>query len=575
MSENTKFIIYQLLPRLFGNVNQTNKHLGTIHENGVGKFDDINVLALEEIKNLGVTHIWYTGIIEHATMTDYSLFDIPKDYPQIVKGRAGSPYAIKDYYDVDPDLAVDVNNRMTEFEALIDRTHNTDLKVIIDFIPNHLARNYNSDAKPSGLLDFCDLDDSTKAFDPDNNYYYLPWKEFRIPREVYSRYAELIINSDPYIEYPARATGNDCFVHNPAFSDWYETVKLNYGVDIYNEKQKHFDPIPATWRRMKEILEFWTKKQIDGFRCDMVEMVPVEFWAWVIPQIKELNPKLIFIGEIYKPQLYHEYLEIGKFDYLYDKEGLYDHLRLIMEGKMAAKSLSNVWKELNGLESQMLRFLENHDEQRIASKHFVRNPWKGIPAMIICSTMSKGPVMLYFGQELGESANGASGYSGDDGRTTIFDYWGMPSFQKWVNYHKYDGALLDESQREIRKKYQVLLLLCNENHTISNGNFYDLMWVNDDQSFMNPDHVYTYLRYTEEEKLLVVVNFSHEPLDVRVRIPRHAFDTIGINMLNTIYGRDILYTTQSFELEGGQVYYEGIPLHMEPNSGFIFKLECK
>src|ERR1700712_5334449 len=101
-SPTEKLIIYQLLPRLYGNTKQVNKFYGSIEENGVGKFNDINEKALQEIKKMGFTHVWFTGVIEHATMTDYSAYVIKPDDPDIVKGRAGSPYAIKDYYDVDP-----------------------------------------------------------------------------------------------------------------------------------------------------------------------------------------------------------------------------------------------------------------------------------------------------------------------------------------------------------------------------------------------------------------------------------------------------------------------------------------
>src|SRR5580698_619408 len=167
-SSNNKLIIYQLLPRLFGNIKQTNKFYGSIEENGVGKFGNINDKALGEIKKMGFTHVWYTGVIEHATMTDYSQYSIKPDDPDVVKGRAGSPYAIKDYYDVDPDLAIDVKNRVGEYEALIKRTHSNGLKVIMDFVPNHVARTYASDAKPSNVRDFGQDDDKTKAFSAKN-----------------------------------------------------------------------------------------------------------------------------------------------------------------------------------------------------------------------------------------------------------------------------------------------------------------------------------------------------------------------------------------------------------------------
>ncbi|KAA6333249.1 Cyclomaltodextrin glucanotransferase [termite gut metagenome] len=148
-----KIIIYQVFTRLFGNTNTACLCGGSITENGCGKMSDFTVGALREIKKLGITHIWYTGIIEHATQTDYTAYGIAPDHPAIVKGKAGSPYAIKDYYDVDPDLANDVPKRMKEFENLVSRTHRNGLKMIIDFVPNHVSRQYRSDAHPAGIVD--------------------------------------------------------------------------------------------------------------------------------------------------------------------------------------------------------------------------------------------------------------------------------------------------------------------------------------------------------------------------------------------------------------------------------------
>ena len=176
-----KLIIYQLLPRLFGNTNTTNRVWGTLADNGSGTFADINDAALESIKTLGATHIWYTGVLEHATMTDYSAQGITPDDPAVVKGRAGSPYAIKDYYDVVPDFAESVPDRMAEFEALVARTHAHGLKVIIDIVPNHVARQYQSDAKPAGVPDLGEDDDVRQAFSTQNNFYYLPGTAFVPP----------------------------------------------------------------------------------------------------------------------------------------------------------------------------------------------------------------------------------------------------------------------------------------------------------------------------------------------------------------------------------------------------------
>ena len=122
-----KQVVYQVFTRLFGNTNTTNKPWGTIEDNGVGKFNDFTAKALKEIKDLGVSHIWYTGVPHHAIIRDYTKYGIDNDDPDVVKGRAGSPYAVKDYYNVNPDLAVNVENRLEEFESLIKRTHEAGL----------------------------------------------------------------------------------------------------------------------------------------------------------------------------------------------------------------------------------------------------------------------------------------------------------------------------------------------------------------------------------------------------------------------------------------------------------------
>ena len=449
-----KLVIYQIFTRLFGNQNSTNKPWGTRDENCVGKFNDITDRALLELKKFGVSHVWYTGIIEHVLMTDYSAEGIRKDNPMVVKGRAGSPYAIKDYYDVDPDLAVDVKNRMQEFEALLKRTHANGLKVLIDFIPNHLAREYQSDAKPTGVVDIGQHEDKTITFSPENNFYYLPGEPFQVPDGVSLPPG---LAAEPYVENPAKATGNDVFEAKPTVGDWYETVKLNYGVDYQNDRRPYFDPIPSTWRRMRDILLFWAKKGVDGFRCDMAEMVPVEFWEWAIPQVKAANPSVVFIAEIYNPKQYKDYVQTGKFDYLYDKVGLYDALRRLMEGKGTTADITNVWKNESGdISEHMLRFLENHDEQRIASRFFANDPWVAVPAMTLAATLHTGPVMLYFGQELGVNPTKQEGFQGDDGRTTIFDYWGVPEYQAWTNDGKFDGGKLTDNQKKLRQFYHQL-----------------------------------------------------------------------------------------------------------------------
>ena len=163
-NQRHKIVVYQVFTRLFGNTNTTNKSWGTIEENGVGKFNDFTDEALEAIKELGVSHMWYTGVLHHAMVTDYSEFGLPGDDPDVVKGRAGSPYSVKDYYNVNPDLAEDPARRIEEFEALIARTHAHGLKVIIDIVPNHVARTYHSVTNPKGVSDFGASDDIAHSY---------------------------------------------------------------------------------------------------------------------------------------------------------------------------------------------------------------------------------------------------------------------------------------------------------------------------------------------------------------------------------------------------------------------------
>lgn len=528
VSENTteefisdnKIIIYQMLVRLFGNTNSTNKFYGSKEENGVGKFNDITDKALDELKKLGVSHVWYTGVIEHATMTDYSAFGIKYDDPDIVKGRAGSPYAVKDYYDVDPDLAVDVRNRMGEYEALIKRTHAHGLKVIMDFVPNHVARTYNSDAKPASVKDFGEDDDKTKAFSPTNDFYYIPSQPFIVPDGVNAGGPGFHhpLKDGKFNENPAKATGNDVFSAQPSINDWFETIKLNYGVDYQGGRKIYFNPVPPVWIKMRDILSYWANKNVDGFRCDVAEMVPAEFWSWVIPQVKKINPRIVFIGEAYDPKEFRNYLTRGKFDFLYDKVGLYDALKRLIKDEPNAdvKDITHVWKvESRDFSSRMLRFLENHDEERIASEGFAKDPRYAKAAMVISATLGSGPVMIYFGQEVGEPARGKEGFGGEDNRTTIFDYWGVPNHQQWMNNGKFDGATLSHDQNELRAFYSKLLNVTASTSAIRAGKFYEL---NNQSGFSNRN--YAFIRYTRNQRILVVANFDrNKPIDTNIVLP--------------------------------------------------------
>lgn len=513
-----KPIIYQLLPRLFANYNPTRMPNGSKQENGTGTFKAITPKALRAIAELGVTHVWYTGIIRHATAE--------RNNPVITKGKAGSPYSITDYYDVDPDLAEKEANRMKEWEALIARTHKAGMKVVIDFVPNHVSREYHSECKPAGVEDLGERDHPEWAFSPLNDFYYLLGERF-----------EPTFAIGDYEEYPARVTGNDCFSAHPGRNDWYDTIKLNYGVHYLGGGEKQFSPVPNLWPKMRDILLFWAAKGVDAFRVDMAEMVPVEFFAWAITAMKKQYPKLEFIGEVYNPSRYREYIAAG-FDYLYDKVGMYDYLRAVTSKNYPVEGITKQWQAVEDMQDHMLYFLENHDEQRIASGFFCGRGACAEPAMIVAATLGRNPVMIYSGQELGEKGMDCEGFSGIDGRTTIFDYWGIHSLQAWANSGKFDGKDLNDEQRSLREFYCRLLRLARTEPAITEGKMYDLEYAQGEG--FNKHEQYAYLRSEGKSILLVVLNFDDKAVSVDVRIPEEAFHYLQMKKSSSVEAEDLL-----------------------------------
>lgn len=555
-----KPIIYQVFPRILTNKNATCKPNGTYEENGSGKMNDITGKVLKSIKGLGVTHVWFTGILEMATKTAFE--GIPADNPNVVKGEAGSPYAIKDYYDVSPQIATDVEKRMEEFRLLVDRTHDEGLKVIIDFVPNHTARVYHSDSAPDGIDDFGAGDNISMFFSPGNNYYYITNQQFS---PEFSLDAE---GDTPYIEFPAKATGNDCFTAFCKTTDWYETVKLNYGYDPWSG-QGHYDPIPDTWLRMLNILRFWAAKGVDGFRCDMVFMVPQDFWHWAIPQVKADYPDILFIGEIYDINLYRQFLGYCGFDYLYDKVGLYDTLMGIECNGYSAAQLTGCWQAVEGVGGRMLNFLENHDEVRFASKAFAGDPAKVVPYLVTSAMMSKGPFMVYYGQELGEAANDNEGFAGDNDRSTIFDYWSYDTLRRWYNNGACGTACLTAHEKWLRNLYKRVLTLCNKQEAVGDGDFFDLMYVNLRNPDFNPHRLYSFVRYTEKEALFFVVNFGSSAANVKINIPDLCFDMAEIAE-GDYKVKDLLWGLQTvFSMERGKP----VTLSISPYDALILPLK--
>lgn len=534
MMDNNRLIIYQTFPRIMTNMNKECVRGGTLELNGCGKLNDLTPKVLKSLADLGINCIWLTGLIEMATKTSFP--GIPADNPNIVKGEAGSPYAIKDYYDVAPALAENVEKRMSEFEALVKRIHNQGLKVIIDFVPNHTARCYHSDVAPEGIKDFGAEDDYSMFFSPMNNYYYIVNQQFCPEFDLGAE------GKEPYVEFPSKATGNDCFTAFCGKNDWYETVKLNYGLDPWNYTG-HYNPVPDTWLKMLHILRYWCAKGVDGFRCDMVFMVPHEFWHWVIPMVKKDYPDIIFIGEIYDVNLYRTFLDYCHFDYLYDKVNLYDTLVGIEKLNYSAAQLTGCWQTVDGIGDSMLNFLENHDEVRFGSVEFAGDPKRVVPSLVVSSMISKGPFMIYYGQELGEQARDNEGFAGDNNRTTIFDYWSYDTLRRWYDGGKCSIKKLTRHEKWLRDLYKNVLTMCNTHSALREGKFFDLMYVNLRNPDFNPHRQFAFIRYSGDEVLLIVSNFDNQEVHLKINIPELAIDMCDIKECEQT-SRDLLWNKE-------------------------------
>jgi len=544
--------IYQLFVRLFSNTNETRKPNGTLVENGVGKFNEINDAALASLREMGFTHIWLTGVLQQATGTDYSDIGQPADDPNLLKGVAGSPYAIKDYFDVCPDYAQQPEHRLDEFKALLDRVHRHGMKALIDLVPNHVARCYGSDVKPD--LDLGCKDDPSKFFDPRNNFFYLKPGNGGPPLRLPTKQGAAGDGVFAPEKEHGRVTGNNKLSWTPDINDWYETVKLNYGFDFTapNKDVREYPtavdpkrPIPDTWQKMNGVIEYWQSLGVDGFRCDMAHMEPPEFWQWAIAQARSRKPEVFFLAEAYDtdpakvptsdPKLNENsnvmsvLLKAG-FDAVYD-DPTYKALKKIYDGPGWANDTDD-GRPNEFIFEGSLRYAENHDEVRLAAhKQWGDVGMKIGPAVsAILYGLSRGPVMLYSGQEVGEPAAGVEGFGSDDSRTSIFDYWSMPELVKWVNGHKYDGGKLSDEQKSLRDRYQRLLQLIGE-PAFRDGRFVPLNAINR----ANPHYgrigneqpsghwLYSFLREDESsgQRFLVVVNLhANETMkNVRIQIP--------------------------------------------------------
>lgn len=591
MKTSGKVVVYQVFTRLFGNTKTTNTPWGTLEENGVGKFADFTPLALREIRNLGVTHIWYTGVPHHALVTDYTAFGISNDDPDVIKGRAGSPYAVKDYYNVNPDLAQDPGNRLEEFRHLVDRTHKAGMKVLIDIVPNHVARNYEGSSTPEGLEPFGAGDNTDLEYSRDNDFYYIPGQAFQVP-EWKEGYEPLGGNPHPmsdntFSENPAKWTGNGSRLARPDANDWYETVKLNYGVrpdgsydfDLlpheYAQKDysRHFEfwsdkDVPGTWKKFRDIALFWLDLGVDGFRYDMAEMVPVEFWSYLNSQIKMKNPDAFLLAEVYNPERYRDYIHRGKMDYLYDKVELYDSLKHIIKGYGWTDHIPVVQNGLKDIEHHMLHFLENHDEQRLPSPEFAGDAQKGKPAMVVSATLSTAPTMIYFGQEVGEPGAENAGF-GAPSRTSIFDYIGVPHLQRWVNGKKFDGGQSTAAEKELREFYSRLLNFTIQSEALM-GAYEDIHYYNKEHTPTYDHRVYSFVRWSERERLVIISNFdTQKSYSFNLKIPPHIIELWGLQTGEYLL-EEMLYGNVKAVLEVSEGR-GAIAVDLPPLESFIFK----
>lgn len=584
-------VIYQILVRTFGNTNTTRKEGGTLEENGCGKFRDINDAALKSIGKMGFSHIWLTGVLEHASGTEYP--GRPADVPDILKGKAGSPYAIKDYFDVCPDYAVDPGRRIEEFRELVERCHKHGFKVIIDFVPNHVARSYRSDVHPD--RSFGEGDKHEVFFDRENHFYYLNESHpgggppLRLPTKDMPGCSGLIETETHF----GRVTGNNAITWAPSINDWYETVKLNYGHDFTKGRATEhlpgpraaFAKVPRTWRTMDEILAYWQGMGVDGFRVDMAHIVPMEFWKWEVKRARSRDPEVFFGAEAYDSdpdKLTDEDVleELWKAGF----NGAYEHPTYkILQGIYEQGKWANDIDPLTFGGARFhhcIRYLENHDEVRLANPQC----WGGAgmnagrPAAAVMFGISRAAIMIYHGQEIGEPAIGAEGFSGDDGRTSIFDYTSMLEFQKWVNGHKYNGKHLTPEQKDLRSWYGRLLAVLKQ-AAFTQGEFYGLNHANkDNPAFgrlagdpVSGHWLYAFLRFDKAsgQAFLAIANFnpSETLSDVRVILPPGALSFLGKSRAKKISFKEKLGTKASLSAGSAELQETGVRLGDVPPFG--------
>lgn len=618
---NTRLEVYQLLVRTFGNTNETRIENGTLEQNGTGRFDDLNAAAAEALADMGMTHVWFTGVLQQATSTDYADIGEPADDPDILKGRAGSPYAIRDYFDVAPDYAEDPEQRTAAFRQAVDAMHDAGLAVLIDFVPNHVARSYASTVRPE--LSFGEGDNTSVFFERDNHFFYLQSGAPPIEMPGFDRAGAAPLSPTCQVLAQAggayqcdglydwtsggetvfgRVTGNNVASWFPDLGSWYETVKLNYGLDYTTGAIEHPTTgaqgatIPRTWWVMDEVIAHWQGMGVDGFRVDMAHMVPMEFHAWLIARSRARDPEVFWMAEAYdtdpakvtEGNVLHALLGAG-YDAVYDDD-TYDRLKAVFDGSAWANDVDGPLIADPILTHHALRYVENHDEVRLASPHdwqfdgtnVGRAQAQAITAMLFA--IGRGPVMVYAGQETGEPAAGVEGFGGDDGRTSIFDYWSMPTFVGWVNDHRYDGGGLDAATAALRDQHLAVWDAFRD-PVFARGQTYLLNGPNRerpgfgrlDGEEVSGRYAHALLRHVEGRAALVFVwlHPTVPAVDVSVRVPADAWDRAGLGAGAATATAGFGAAADTAEVERDVLDTDGLPLGtIEPGGVRIFYLDA-
>jgi glycosidase len=590
-----KPVIYQLVVRYFGNTKTVNQTDGTIGTNGCGKFADISDIALQALKAFGATHIWLTGCLRQATLTGYPEVGLPPDDPDVVKGRAGSLYAVRDYFDVSPDYARNPASRLDEFEALVGRIHDAGLKVVLDLVSNHVARGYHSVVKPD--LDFGIGDDTSRFFARDNHFFYLvepPGQRLSLSRPSYWNPAGINFDGafapeDGSPGHPPRATGNNVTSPSPGAGDWYETVKLNYGYN-FADQTGHYDPRPRTWDAVDQILAYWQEKGVDGFRCDFAHYVPPEAWSYLISCARQRHAGAFFVAEAYPyagsgdPVTNLQQLVDAGFDAVYHYPA-YNLLKQIYQGQAGPDDYDHEMAFPPVAREHLVHYLENHDERRVASP-IVRDsgpggsgfgsPEAGYQLAPLQFLSGQGPVLLLNGQETGEPGAGAEGFNLEDGRTTFFDYWAMPEFVKWVNDGRYDGGALSAAQLALRNFYAGLLGLCQD-PSVNGDGYWGLKYFNRPERFPDcPNDLYSFARFQNGSGrlLAVVANFrGGATVPGRIRIPPElatAAALTGNLKVQQLFSREGVSDTIVSRLSAGQLASDGFPVSIATQSACVY-----